>query len=525
MNTKKEEKKNLNYIIQQNKDFSFRNDEENDENESLNLALISNSSSKKQIQNNIELLTNKNKIKGKTEKTNKIDILNQLIVNRLVQENKFIKQELEIAKSNILILEEKESQYKSTIEHMNIINKEKEISYKNIMSLINSYKKRESELNQKISLYSKELIKKNSIINKLSKKINTMNEQMSKLNNILSEKTNIINMLSRNRKNRFNSYDLNLNDVDTISKSVNIINHNRKESDAKLHYREKTLSNINSKLYDFNNIDNNYINKKYSNERLNTLNNLNLNLHEKLDLNNNINNNINNNYISDTSKYTNNTEISNRVTKLVRKKSGYKRIINNKNSNYSINIPNAQSLKKNNSYKNVGYNSVNSTINKNQNKINNSLNLIQYKKIDNKIYQHINTNQGKRDLKKLIMISPTNRYRNANSNNINNNSNNINDFNNNYNYSLIVNNDDKYMGNNNIIKNKKGIKFNKKFLINKIISNNNENSNPNKTIKNVNKNNKKLEINKYFINNTDNTSLCLNPSFRNIFTERNNFFK
>ena len=50
MNQKKEEKKNLNYIIQQNKDFSFRNDEENDENESLNLALISNSSSKKQVQ-------------------------------------------------------------------------------------------------------------------------------------------------------------------------------------------------------------------------------------------------------------------------------------------------------------------------------------------------------------------------------------------------------------------------------------------------------------------------------------------
>ncbi len=517
MNTKNEEKKSLNYIIQQNKDFSFRNDEENDENESLNLALISNSSSKKQVQNNIELSQNKKKIKGKTEKTNKIDILNQLIVNRLMQENKFIKQELEIAKSNILILEEKESQYKSTIEHMNTINKEKEISYKNIMSLINSYKKRESELNQKISLYSKELIKKNNIINKLDQKINTMNEQISKLNNILSEKMNIINILSRNRKNRFNSYDLNLNDVDTISKSVNIINHNRKESDAKLHYREKTLSNINSKLYDFNNIDNNYINKKYSNERLNTLNNL--NLHEKLNLNNN------NNYISDTSNFTNNTEISNRVTKLVRKKSGYKRVINSKNSNFSINIPNAQTLKKNNSYKNVGYNSVNSTINKNQNNINNSLNLIQYKKIDNKIYQHINVNQGKRDLKKMIMISPTNRYKNTNSNNINNKSNNINDFNNNYNYSLIINNDDKNMSNNNIIKNKKGIRFNKKFLIDKIISNNNnENLNPNKKNKNVNKSNKKLEINKYFINNTDNTSLCLNPSFRNIFTERNKFF-
>ena len=52
----------INYIFKPSKDFSFRNDEENDENESLNLALISNSSSKKQIQNNIELLTNKNKI-------------------------------------------------------------------------------------------------------------------------------------------------------------------------------------------------------------------------------------------------------------------------------------------------------------------------------------------------------------------------------------------------------------------------------------------------------------------------------
>ena len=125
----------------------------------------------------------------------------------------------------------------------------------------------------------------------------------------------------------------------------------------------------------------------------------------------------------------------------------------------------------------------------------------------------------------MIMISPTNRYKNINSNNINNKSNNINDFNNNYNYSLIINNDDKNMTNNNIIKNKKGIRFNKKFLIDKIISNNNnENLNPNKKNKNVNKSNKKLEINKYFINNTDNTSLCLNPSFRNIFTERNKFF-
>ena len=519
MNLKKEEKKNLNYIIQQNKDFSFRNDKENDENESLNLALISNSSSKKQVQNNIELSQSKKKIKGKTEN---IDLLNQLIVNRLIQENKFIKQELEIAKSNILILEEKESQYKSTIEHINKINKEKEISYKNIMSLINSYKKRESELNQKISLYSKEIIKKNEIINKLNQKINIINEQMSKLNNILTEKMKIINILSRNRKNRFNSYDLNLNESsnNTISKSVNIINHNRKESDAKLHYREKTLSNMNSKFDDFNNIDNIYINKKYSNERLNTLNNL--NIYDEF----NLNNNTNNKFISDIDSFNNNTEALKHVTKLVRKKSGYKKLINNKNNNIIKNIPNTQTLRKINSYKNVGYNSVNSTINKNQNYINNSLNLIQYKKVGNKIYQHLNKNQSKKDLKKMIMISPSNRFKNTNSFNINNN---LTDFNNNY--SSIVNKDDKYIvknddNKNNIYKNKKGIKFNKNLLINKIMRNNtNENVNPNKIIKNENKHSKKIEINKYFINNTDNTCLSLNPSFRNNITERNNFFK
>ena len=444
MSLKKEEKKNLNYFIQQNKDFSFRNDEENNTNESLNLALISNSSSKNQVLNNIELSQNKNRKKGKTEKENKIDLLNQLIVNRLVQENKFIKQELELAKSNILILEEKESQYKSTIEHMNIINEEKEISYKNILSLINSYKQREAELNQKISSYSKELIKKNDIINKLNQKINAMNEQMSHLNNILSEKMQIINMLSRNKKNKFNSFDLNLND--TISKSANIKNHNRKESDAKLLYREKTLNNINFKLYDFNNIDNNYITKKYSNERLNTLNNL--NFHGKLILNNN--NNTNNIYNTDINNIRDNNAnaVSNRITKLVQKKSGYKKIINNKNIDFSKNIINTQSLKKNNSYKNVGYNSINSTINKNKNIINNSPDLFQDKKVDNKIYHHFNINPGKIDLKKIIMISPSYRYKNTNSNNINNNyiknnSNILNDYNK-YNYSSIVDNNDKY---------------------------------------------------------------------------------
>jgi ribosomal protein L24 len=121
--------------------------------------------------------------------------LNQLIINRLVKENKFLKEELEIAKSNILILEEKESQYKDTIEHINVINKEKEISYKNIMCLINNYKNRENQFNYKLSLYSKELMKKNKIIKELNTKINELKERIISLKNILSEKNRIINYM------------------------------------------------------------------------------------------------------------------------------------------------------------------------------------------------------------------------------------------------------------------------------------------------------------------------------------------
>ena len=41
MNSKKEEKKSLNYNFEQNKDFSFRNDDINDENQNPNKTLIS----------------------------------------------------------------------------------------------------------------------------------------------------------------------------------------------------------------------------------------------------------------------------------------------------------------------------------------------------------------------------------------------------------------------------------------------------------------------------------------------------
>ena len=112
----KEGEKNLNYIFKPNKDFSFRNDEENDENEDPNKTLVSNISSTKIVQIHKDTKNIQKKVKSK-----KLDLYNQLLVNKLKQENKFLKEEIEIAKSNILILEEKESQYKSTIEHINIL--------------------------------------------------------------------------------------------------------------------------------------------------------------------------------------------------------------------------------------------------------------------------------------------------------------------------------------------------------------------------------------------------------------------
>ena len=500
MSSKKEEKKNLNYIFKPSKDFSFRNDEINDENENPNKT-ISSSSSKKKISFSKE--TNKF---SKNDKTKKVDLLNQLIINRLVQENKFLKEEIEIAKSNILIFEEKESQYKNTIDHINIINKEKEISYKNLVGLINNYKQKENELNYNLSLYSKELIKKNKIINQLNTKINEMNEQIIKLKNIIAQKNKIINYYSRNKKLTPIPYDVNLNNISNhcVSKSLNIINHNKKESDAKLHYREKTLSNLNFDC-DFNNMNFNNLNKKQSNDRINTINTL--KLYGKLN---------NNDYIiSDNNSSNFITEESNHVNKLTRKNSAYKK------------IPIIQTMKKNNSYKIMGYNSVNSTINKNQNQnsINSSINLIQYKKdMNKKSFKNLKLNSDKRETNKMIMLTPNNRYLETKINkDKDTNANNKFEYNS---YSYIPKNEENYLekknnNNNDINKNKKGYKYNKKYLFDIKYIKTNENTIPSYNGKNENKNKRKIELNKYFINNT---SFNQNSSFRNFLTERDKIY-
>ena len=68
----------------------------------------------------------------------------------------------------------------------------------------------------------------------------------------------------------------------------------------------------------------------------------------------------------------------------------------NYKNNLLRNIPNLQLMRKNNSFKNIGYNSINSTINKNQNTMNNSINLISFKKPINKnLFKKLNKKMRK----------------------------------------------------------------------------------------------------------------------------------
>ena len=411
MYSKNEERKSLNYKFTQNKDFSFRNSEEKDENKNPNKILISNSSPIKKVETNLDIIKNKK--------------------------------------------------------------------------------------NQKIDL---------------------IKEQMVKLNNIISEKNKIINNLSQKKEKLLCPYELNYNNIseNSISKSLNI-NYHKKENDAKLHYQEKTLNNVSSKFCD--NIDNNYLHKKYSSNILDTPRNLKFNQNFYM----------NNNFTSENKKVQKNneimnihTEIPNCVTIFKRKNLSQKNIIKNKNGNiYYRSSQTLGPMKKNSSYKSIGYNSNNLTLNDNKlGGINSSMNLLQYKKIvDKKFFKKLKINSDKRDIKKIILPSSNRRLENKKNNRIiDNNTINFD------NYSYLSNIDDNYVIKNFHDKyennqNKKG-KLNKNFLISKIRNNTTENSIPIMSNKNGEKNQKKMENNKFLINDTE---FDLHNSLGYI-TDKNNFF-
>jgi hypothetical protein len=198
-----------------------------------------------------------------------------------------------------------------------------------------------------------------------------------------------------------------------------------------------------------------------------------------------------------------------------RKNSFYKKLIPNKSNVNSIRI---QTLKKNNSYRNINYKSVYSTIKKNQNSLvessssmnnnNNSLsgiNLIQYKNsLDKKQIKQFKikkdilsqwTRKASKELKK----------------------NNITEYNN---YSFKLNdgaNIHKIFSNKKIINDGdigKKIEDNNKLFSGK--QNSIINSISNTKIKNECKKNKIIEINKFFLNNPN---IISNSSYRNISYE------
>ena len=155
--------------------------------------------------------------------------------------------------------------------------------------------------------------------------------------------------------------------------------------------------------------------------------------------------------------------------------------------------------------------------------MNSSINLISLKKpINKKLLKNLNTNSNKREIKRMFLLSPSNRYLNNKYKQTNTNRNQIIEYNNN---SYISNDERKYLSkiDNKIEFNKniKEKKFNKKYLFDNKINTINNNSIPINKYKNENKNNRNIEINKFFISNVRTNS---NSSFGNILTERNKMF-
>ena len=466
------------------------------------IILEKNNNSNSDKDKNINNENNVNNIANKTLPLDKIDSLNEITLNSLAQENNLLKKEIEIVKSNLIISDEKEQLHKKTIQRIKKINKENEISYKNSINVINEYKKREfeyknkineletyygkkeEELNNELSIIKKDLFNKNLIINDLNIKINHLNEQIIYLKKLIAEKNEIIFLLSKNNHQNFETFN-NLNDEPTLATSKSCNNIISRKVDFKINKTEKNLLNLNNS-------------KNY-----NSFKNL-----EKIKLNQ-IKNNLNNN----------NNKNNENLVKIIRENSYYTKILPNKtyniNNNNNKNKKNKnslkiQSLKKYFSNKNMIFNSLNYSINKNPNMIyetnisnsNNHKNrkIIHFKKSFNnnkdiiKSDRKINDNIKEICIKKnKICITPQIRKTDKK-----NKRNNIIEFNN---YSFFLNDIEKNQPNkllynqNEIIKNKK-INNNYNSTIVHQISN--KNIKPENIKGLYSKKNKLIEINKYF---------------------------
>ena len=424
-----------------------------------------------------------------------------------------MKKEIEIVKSNLIISNEKELLHKKTIQRINKINKEKEKSYKNSMSLIDDYKKRENdlmikikeyesdfnkkeeELNNEMSILKKELFQKNKIINELQLNIKDLNKQILNLKKLLSEKTKILSLITKKHTDNLKAKKNYMNDNNCIpylatSKSCkNLDFKNDNKNEMTLIKRDNSLNNLKS-----------YIMNKNAVSKIRGNNSLKFYQDSK---------NNNESYADNIEGLNDDNFVMHK-----RKNSFYKKLIPNKSNVNSIRI---QTLKKNNSYRNINYKSVYSAIKKNQNSLvessssmnnNNSLSgitLIQYKNsLDKKQIKQFK-------IKKDILSQWTSKE------NKELKKNNITEYNN---YSFKLNdgtNIHKIFSNKKIINDGdigKKIEDNNKIFSGKKISIIDSISNT--KIKNECKKNRIIEINKFLLNNPN---IISNSSYRNVSYE------
>ena len=451
--------KGINSNQRKNNEISLISPRNNQNNNTNKIGLVININNQKRGFNN-RLCNSNDNLKNK--KYNNKRTFNEITLNCLERENSLLKKEIEIVKSNLVISDKKEQINKKTIKEIKRMNKEKEISYKNMNDLINEYKikeikylnkikelekesqKKESDLNKEIISYKLELENKDKIIKELNSKLEELNERILNLKKIINEKNRILLFLTnKNNSKKFKR----------MNSLNNILN-------AKTMVSSKSCGNIINKIFEFkNNItENNSINRirKY---------------HSKTGLKE---------ILLNEEDYQKNENENNKI-KIIRKQSYYRKRIP-KNIKQLNNQSITHILKKYNSNKNINEHNSNISLNNSLKNLEKNINLSSNRK-KNEIKLENDSNIKEIFINKRIK--------------------NINEL---KNYSFILTDLEKH---------KNQIKTSKEIIKNKI---SNKKLKPeNMKVQYLTKN-KLVEINKKFMNNNNNNpSFISNYSFQNIF--------
>ena len=451
--------KGINSNQRKNNEISLISPRNNQNNNTNKIGLVININNQKRGFNN-RLCNSNDNLKNK--KYNNKRTFNEITLNCLERENSLLKKEIEIVKSNLVISDKKEQINKKTIKEIKRMNKEKEISYKNMNDLINEYKikeikylnkikelekesqKKESDLNKEIISYKLELENKDKIIKELNSKLEELNERILNLKKIINEKNRILLFLTnKNNSKKFKR----------MNSLNNILN-------AKTMVSSKSCGNIINKIFEFkNNItENNSINRirKY---------------HSKTGLKE---------ILLNEEDYQKNENENNKI-KIIRKQSYYRKRIP-KNIKQLNNQSITHILKKYNSNKNINEHNSNISLNNSLKNLEKNINLSSNRK-KNEIKLENDSNIKEIFINKRIK--------------------NINEL---KNYSFILTDLEKH---------KNQIKTSKEIIKNKI---SNKKLKPENMKIQYSTKNKLAEINKKFMNNNNNNpSFISNYSFQNIF--------